>query len=79
MLAAIPPTTGVYFSLEVREREREVGGIRHDNFRDGSGTEEEFQEEDDHISRAEGGGKGLDDKIYIKMMSKEKELLNKTK
>lgn len=23
MLAAIPPTTGVYFSLEVRERERE--------------------------------------------------------
>lgn len=41
--------------------------------------EEGFQEEDDHISRAEGGGKGLGNKIYIKMMSKEKELLNKTK
>ncbi len=59
--------------------EREVGGIRHDNFRDGSRTEEGFQEEDDHISRAEGGGKGLDDKIYIKTLSKEKDLLNKTK
>lgn len=41
--------------------------------------EEGFQEEDDHISRAEGGGKGLGNKIYIKTMSKEKELLNKTK
>jgi len=70
-----PPA--VHFRLEVWERE--AFSILHDNFRDGSGAEEGFQGEYDHISRAEGGGKGRDNKIYIKTMSKEEELLNKTK
>lgn len=70
----------MHFRLEVRERGwwHTVLFYRHKmvgyNFRDGSGGRGGAVGEDYHISREEGGGT-----VYIKRMSKEEGLFNKSK